>query len=261
MKTHFHPKNRLKGLYKGKITFIIALFVVCVLFFSFLDGGLIRISTPVWIGENMLVRGVSNFFKLVTSKQDLISENENLKSKLASDELTISILSASEGQNNLLLETYGRTPKNNQIGATVLSRPPETLFDTLIVDAGESSGVKVGDIVSIPEGATIGNVFEVFSKSSKVRLFSTSGGRVPALFEREAVPAVLLGRGGGTFEASLPRDTTVIVGDRVLSAGFDGSLVGVVENVEVAPTDSFKKVLVRNMANIFNIHFVSISHE
>lgn len=261
MKIHYHPKNRLKSIYKGKIVFIIFLFIVSVLFFSIFDGGLIRVATPVWIGENALVRNVANFFKLISSKQILIVENENLKNKLASNELALSICSSGQNQNELLAYTFSRDKNTTNISATVVARPPKTLFDTVIIDAGEEALVRVGDNVYIPQGAIIGVVIEVFSKSSRVKLFSTSGEKVDAVLERGVVPTVLTGRGGGAFEASVPRDTAVVVGDRVLSSSIEALFIGVVEDIEMTPTDSFKKVLIRSSANIFSLHFVSIRHE
>ena len=260
MKIHYHPKSRIKSLYKGKLIFIVSLFAVCIIFFSIFDGGLIRIATPAWLGNSSLVRGTSNFFNLVHSKQVLINENTDLKSKLESDELELSVLRSFQNQDNLVLETF-KNQKIPHINATVVARPPQTLFDTVVVDAGENLGVRVDDYVYMPEGALIGTISDVFMNNSKVKLFSTSGEEMSAVLERDEVTVNLIGRGGGAFEANVSRDTLVVVGDRVLSGIINAPLIGVVEDVEMVPTDSFKKVLIRSVANLFNLHFVSIAHE
>ncbi|MFZ2048964.1 MAG: rod shape-determining protein MreC [Minisyncoccia bacterium] len=261
MKTLYHQKNRIRSIYRNKVIFILSLFFVCAVFFSFLDGGVIRTVTPAWLAENFVVQGFSNFFNLVHSKQFLINENNTLRARIASDELALSAYGGLENQNNLLLETYGRGQRNNYIAATVLVRPPKTIFDSIIVDAGSNQNVRVDNLVLVPEGAVIGIVSEVFSNNARVKLFSTSGEETPAILERGNVSIDLRGMGGGTFEASVPRITEVVVGDRILSAHIHGALLGVVEDVEMSPTDSFKRVLIRSVVNIFNIHFVSISNE
>ena len=62
----------------------------------------------------------------------------------------------------------------------------------------------------------------------------------------------------GNFQIEVPRETVVERGDRVLSADIFLHLVAVVEDVSVEPTDSFKEVLARSPANIFNIRYVII---
>ncbi len=261
MKTLYHPKNRLKSIYRGKLIFVVILFVFCVIFFSYFDKSLIRGATPIWVIENSFVQGLTNVFRLVRSKQSLIRENEMLKSKVASSELALSVYGGIESQNNLLLETLGRGQKNDYIKASIIARPPKTFFDSIIVDVGENSNIRIDDKVLAPEGAIIGVVSEVFPKNSKIKLFTTSGEITPAYLERESTPVDLKGLGGGVFEASVPRDTKAVMGDRVLSAHIRGELMGVIEEIEMSPTDSFKKLMIRSAVNIFKMHFVNISHE
>ena len=68
----------------------------------------------------------------------------------------------------------------------------------------------------------------------------------------------MTGQGGGSFVLSLRRDEMVVVGDRVLAPSVEGALLGVVESVESTPTDSFKKVLVKSVVNVYTVRFVVI---
>jgi cell shape-determining protein MreC len=56
----------------------------------------------------------------------------------------------------------------------------------------------------------------------------------------------------------LPREADVVIGDKILSSDINRVLVGVVKDVEMEATDSFKKVLVISAANIYTENFVTV---
>ena len=107
-------------------------------------------------------------------------------------------------------------------------------------------------------GPKIGVITEVFKNNSRVELFSASGKKTNAILERNSLPVVLVGRGGGNFEFTLPREASVAVGDKILSSDINRILMGVVKDVEMSATDSFKKVLVISVANIYIENFVTV---
>ncbi len=149
----------------------------------------------------------------------------------------------------------------NQIGretrmAMVLSRPPQTPYDVVIVDIGNDSSVAVGHQVLLPEGLPVGKVSEILGSQAKVKLFSAVGEETQATLERHNVPVSLRGAGGGNFTINLPRDVAVEKEDRIISS--ESSLLAVVEDITIRPTDSFKEVLAKSPTNIFSLRFVII---
>ncbi|KND48919.1 MAG: hypothetical protein AB200_00630 [Parcubacteria bacterium C7867-005] len=259
MKTHFHQRNRLNKDYFGRTIVVLVLFFACAVVFSFMDGVLVRIASPIWKGENALANsfwGFSNFFK---SKETLIAENQSLKDKIISQELSIESARVTMQREDDLLRSFGRPKNEIFIAASVLVRPPETPYDILLVDAGADEGVNVSDRVTLAEGIPIGSVVEVFKKTSRVKLYSASGEDTQAVLERGPVSILLTGRGGSSFEFTVPRELEVLIGDRVLSSTINSTLLGTVEDIEVAPTDSLKKVLVSSFVNVHNIRFVRIT--
>ena len=143
--------------------------------------------------------------------------------------------------------------------AAVLTRPPQTPYDVILIDVGSNASITSGSEVSLPEGPILGTVSEVFSKKAKVKLFSTSGEETNAILERGSVPVILVGRGGGNFKITLSRDITVEKGDRILSADVFSRLLAVVEDVSVNSTDSFKEILAKSPANLFSLRFVFVT--
>lgn len=254
----YPQKNRYRRSYKKELALVVGILVLGSVFFSYFDAVLMRVIAPVWSLENTVSIKFWSMTQYFKSKQSLIEENESLKKQVESDALVLELNKALRNSRESLLNAYGRTSPGTGVAASVLVHPPVTPYDILVIDAGQNEGIKVGDSVTLPEGGNIGSVIETFDKTSKIRLYSTNGYKIGAVLERGNVPVELLGQGGGSFLFTLPREMPVEIGDRVLSSTVDSPLMGVVENVEMAPTDSFKKVLVRSVAPVFSLRFVLI---
>lgn len=256
---NYLPKNKLRYPYFRRVLILIMIFIFGAVIFSFLDTTIISIISPAWRTENVVIRNLQNWTALFNSQKKLWEENTTLKEKVSSLELTVLSLSRGQTQEGILLELAGRKQESNAIIATVLTHPPQTPYDIIIIDAGSRDSITPGSEVTLPEGPILGTVSEIFSKSAKVKLFSSSGEETNAILERGSVPVTLVGTGGGNFRIDLPHDIAVEKEDRILSAGITSRLVAIVGDVSVKPTDSFKEVLAKSPTNIFNIRFVFVT--
>jgi cell shape-determining protein MreC len=260
MKMNFPLKNshRRDSRKRNKeLIVVVFVFVAGALFFSYFGTYVSNILTPIWHSNSLFSRGLSNLTSSLRSKDALISENDALKKKLASDEELITTLRVSADSRDELLSVYGRNYPTS-IPANVLVHPPETPYDILVVDAGENLGVKIGSILTTPEGSSIGTITEIFSRISRVKLYTTAGERTDAVLERGGIPVTLVGRGGGNLELTVPKDVEVRVGDRILTPALDASLVAIVGMVDTTPTGSFKTILARSPINLGVIWHVLI---
>ncbi|MBX4181280.1 rod shape-determining protein MreC [Candidatus Parcubacteria bacterium] len=249
---NYLPRNKSRNALLKPISLLIGLFILGVVIFSFFDGALIQAVTPVWLSENVASKKFAGFFSYFHSQGALIAENESLKERIASLELS------ERARSGEVINVLGRQAEAEGVAATVLSAPPQSPYDTLVIDAGSSDSVGVGESVYLPEGVLLGQVSQVFGSSAKVSLFTTPDMKTTAVLERHAVPVTLDGAGGGNFRIVVPRETEVEVGDRILSADVFSHYMAVVEEVIMQPTDSFKEVLARSPVNVFSIHQVLI---
>jgi cell shape-determining protein MreC len=167
-------------------------------------------------------------------------------------------LYADRDQKNELLELLGQRELDNLVLASVLVRPPRSPYDVIIIDAGSENGISIGSKVYLEEGPILGTVSEVFSRQARVNLFSSNAEEVSGVMERDGLPVTLIGSGGGNFKVSIPRDASVEKGDRILSAETASSILAVVGDISLNSTDSFKDVLAKSPANIFNLRFVLV---
>lgn len=226
--------------------------------FSLFDGLIIAAVSPLWRGENFAANAVSGFRDFFRSRNSLMEENAALRQRLEALEVERAARFSAPSDAEALSALLGRRTESGGVIASVLVGPPQTPYDTAIIDAGENDGVAAGMRVFMPEGPLVGVVAEVYGSSAKVRLFTSSGEKTHAVLERHGLPITLEGAGGGNFKIVLPREAQVEVGDRLLSADVFSHLLGVVGSVKMEPTDSFKEVLAASPANIFNIHLVLV---
>ena len=255
---NYLPRNKFKPTYSKKVLTLAGVFLAGLLLFSLFDTLIIAALSPIWKAENVVTnifrQGVANW----RSRQTLIDENMLLKEQLTSLELQSTALNLARDREESLLALLGRKADAQGVIAGVLTRPPQSPYDLIVIDAGSDEMISPGSIVTLPEGPLLGVVSELLSSSAKVRLFSTAGEKTEAILERHSVPVILEGNGGGNFRIVLPRDTEVEVGDRIISPNLSYRLLAVVGEVKVEATDSFKEVLARSPANVFTLRWVSV---
>lgn len=259
MRMNFHKSYRRTN--KGRerrIVFILGTFVFLSILVTLFRTPILGLVSPIWKGQNFLARNIRQISLMIKDKDALIEENLLLKDKLVMLESLERSIVVYEDTQLEMLELFGRNGKGDFIAGTVLARPPKTVYDILVLDVGEDEGVRIGARVSDPILGELGTVVEVSQFNSKVSLYSTSGRETSAYLERDSEPVTLIGRGGGTFYFSVPKEVLVMPGDRILIGSIDASLIAVVEEAFIEPTDSFKKVLARGIVNMQKIRFVEI---
>lgn len=197
-------------------------------------------------------------------KSSLLDENEELKLKLKEMEATLLGHNSILEENLQMKDILGRkaepaSQRGNFILSAILAKPNRSPYDTMIIDVGESSGVKVGDKVFALGNIPIGQVALVYPRSSKVILFSTSGVKTEVSINGRNVILEIVGRGGGNFEMILPRDFVLEPGSVVTLPGIFPYVVAKVETAISDPRDSFTKALLVSPVNVQELRFVEIS--
>ena len=243
---------------------LIGLFLLFVIYFrNPIYKGLASIAQTVFhpvifLGDNASKRfsGMKYFFK---SKQSLFDENNDLKNKLNEASAKVSSFETILNENKELKESMGRANIETEfILGVIISKPINSLYDTLLIDAGENDGVQVGKDVFAFGNIPIGKISEVYDKTSKVLLFSSPGEKTEVILPGRNIYETIGGRGGGNFELSLVRDITLSPGEELVLPGINPYVIARVETVISDPRDSFQKVLLVSPVNIQELKFVEI---
>lgn len=265
MKMNYLPNNRNKNKVKKVIYLFILLLFFVIVFFSFkfysesISRSLNVITYPVWKAKSFIVSKIDNNIYFFKSKKDLLNENIILKDKLKNFEVQ-SLIYANVLLENQDLKSYlGRSEQEDNIFAVVLSKPPISPYDSLIIDVGENYNLNKGDFVITLENLIIGKVEEVYSKTSKVSLFSSSGLKFQAENMRNSVPLEVSGRGGGNFISTVPEEADFEVGDVIIVLDLNIFVLGTVLEIENDPTSSFKNLYIKSPVNIFKLRNIIVN--
>lgn len=254
------------------ITLVVFVLIILFYFRSGIFNGLSYVmegvSRPVLIAGNNIgekLRGLGSYF---VSKNSLYLQNQKLQMQVKENDARMSNYDSVVAENAGLKEILGRmNSKASMTLAAILSKPNQSIYDTLIVDAGTEQGIKEGNIVFALGNVPISRVDTVYSNSSKVVLFSSAGETTQATVSLghgltgEAVKNVsleLIGRGGGNFEMIMPKDFTLQKEDQAVMPGLNPLLLAIVETIISDPRDPFTKALLSSPVNIQEIKFVEI---
>lgn len=216
---------------RNKKIFFIIIFLIIILFFGFL-----KISWPQQIVKNVSapIVNVKNFFfspfkNLITTFKDK-KELEN-KVKELEEELNKTKIALISKQS---INTTNIADADFQI----LSRPPYSLFDTLLISKNNSN-LNIGDLVFF-DNVYIGEIFELSENTASVKLKSLSGEKT--VVRVGGIDGEAQGLGGGQFLINIPKDLEVEIGDVVVVPELNNILIGVVGSVEQDSTGTFQNI-------------------
>jgi cell shape-determining protein MreC len=219
------------------------------------------ITRPVLFLGNKIGDKIYNTRELLRSKNDLITENESLKSQILESGADRANYVSVVDENNKMKDILGRKPeKLNLILSGILAKPNQSPYDTLIIDAGSNQGIKTEDRVFAYGAMPIGYVSEVYVNSSKVILFSNPGEKTDVVISGKDVFLQAIGRGGGNFEIILPRDFVLDQNAEVDLPGINKYILGTVATITSDPRDSFQKALVVSPVNIQELGLVEVEN-
>lgn len=265
MKMNYLLKSKPKNEQKGKIiaVFVIFLFLSLFgfLFPIFTRGFFLTVAEPLWSGSSFIVKpfgSIKNYFSL---KGSLAKENSKLEEELKALRLRDVDYELLLKENETLKIRLGRNMGFNRTISRVLSKPPRSPYDTLIIDSGLLHNVNVGDMVFSSENILIGRVNEVTSNKSVVQLFSSGSISQESILLRTGASFTLIGSGGANFKIEVPKDTDVLWGDAFAYPGFSSSVMAIVYYIDTSSQGSFKTVYLRIPGNVFQIQWAYVESQ
>ncbi|MEW6668260.1 MAG: rod shape-determining protein MreC [Thermodesulfobacteriota bacterium] len=204
--------------------------------------GTIRTVERVWV----------KYFDLV----DLGNENLRLRRE-------IDVLKAENDRNRERMASYERLRellefKNTldwpSVAAQVIGRDPTGWFESVIIDKGRNSGLKMSMPV-VNAAGVVGHLVSVSPNYSKVLLIVDQNSAVDCLVQRSREKGIVKGVSPGRCKMDYVLKTgDVAPGDRVVTSGLGGVYpkglpVGEVVDVKDNPGEFFKEIRVKPMVN------------
>jgi cell shape-determining protein MreC len=260
--SYLSEKQKKNKFYK-KILIIFIFLVIVFIFrkpvFFVLSRVINTISYPfVKLGSGVNKK-VENMNYVFYSKKDVFLENEKLKN--SAQELNIKLLNlhSLEKENLELKEILNRKKTNEEfVLGVVLSKPNKSIYDSLVLDIGSKDGIKEGALVFANGDVPIGRIDQIFESSSRVILFSTSGQINNVLLSPNNINVDMVGRGGGNFSVSLPRDLIIDSQAILKLPSVHSYFIGIFEKVISSDRDAFQDVLFTSPVNMQELKFVQV---
>jgi len=227
-----------------------------------LTGPLVFFAEPFWqASDNLGSVAAAQVASLGQNRGSLLAENKNLREE--NDKLKVLLLAKKniEADNAQLRVILGRSQdKTRPIVARVIFLPNFVPYNNLLLDVGKTNGtrsLKVGDLVVANGMVLVGRLAEIRGTYSKARLISAEAD-LPVVIGGKNIPAVAVGSGAGNFMIILPKDTPVLIGDRVTAPLLNDYLIGSVGHIEKLASRPTQTILVRTPINLFQLKWLEI---
>jgi len=227
------------------------------------------VATPVQNVSSKAGGATSNFFRQIFNFHSIAAENEQLKQRVTEMESELHNARLQTAENERLKGLLGLRDQNTYqtMPARVIARDPSIWFNTITIDRGSSSGVKVNMPVVTATGI-VGRVVTVSPWASQVMLVTDekagAGAVVGQLGESGALGSVRgrpdLGLIEMRYVSGLEK---VTVGDYVLTTGQDGIYppglnVGEIVDVKNGTATQPHQILIRPGARLDRLEEVAV---
>ena len=186
---------------------------------------------------------ICNYLK--EKELQLTKENYDLSGQL-------SVLRDEKRENEKLREQLSLAPREkfNLEASLVIGQDPQKLGNWLLIDKGNSSGVKAGMPVIAYEGILIGKIKEVTANSAQVELLSNAPSAVNAVDLETEAKGIIKGEYGlGITMDMISQKDLVNEGDTIITSGLGsdipkGLLIGRVQEIKTSPDKLFQQAAV-----------------
>lgn len=216
---------------------------------------------------------VISFIDSIQNMRNMYEENRRLKARLDGYLSVSQKVADLEAENKELREVLGKTDEKKlsdftPIQATVIARNPDQWNDYVIINRGETDGIKVNMAVMTAQGL-IGRIKSVSQFTSTVQLLSDGSrtNRISAAIQGdERISGLIKGyaeKGNYLLFTSIPSDTEIKKGQIVATSGLSGVfpsnlVIGTVEKVEEADFGLTQTAYVKPAADFYNINHVIV---
>ncbi len=229
------------------------------------ERGVMYVMTPLYRAAALVNGNAADVWNDYVALLDVRRENKQLRE-------SVKILNARVMESHEAVLAHERLKKlldlkNSfqvpSLTGTVIGEDGSPWFKTLVIDRGESDGVREGMPV-VSTAGVVGQVVKVAGNSSRILLLTDHASGIAGLIQRSRARGVVKGKGGGrcTLEFTL-REDDVKVGDAVITSGIGGIFpkglpIGEVTMVKKGEYGIFQTIEVRPAVNISRLEEVLV---
>jgi cell shape-determining protein MreC len=219
-------------------------------FFWYVAAPAFGVADGIAARSHAFLNSFSDTAALAARNEQLVRENAALSNE------NQALIEKAASQSALLGPSGVQKSAVSGVLAGVVARPPESPYDTLVLSAGSTAGVTLGQEAFGEGNVPLGMVTAVTADFSRVTLFSAPGTITHGWVGHANTPLSIFGAGAGAMEASLSRSAGAAVGDTVFVPGPGMLPIGSVTRIDSDPSAPGITLLIAPKINPFSLTWV-----
>jgi cell shape-determining protein MreC len=248
----YRQKNKKTGYRKYVI---IGIFFVALFFFGSFFKNLIQgIASPVLNIHSSIFSSLGNVTTYFKSKNELQKVNSELIEQNQDFKIQLLTLESVQKENESLKNQLNFiSPSIKTVVVKIFTRPPFSPYDTFVINSNDQ--IKKDQKVFYKK-LLIGKVIETYSKTAVIKLYSSSGEKIPVQLSNNEFEAE--GQGNLSFKIKIPKSLIVEKNTPVYSLETN-SILGLVQNIYSDEASAFQDIYFRYPININDLDYVEVS--
>lgn len=228
------------------------------------------IIAPMQGGINKVGKYISDKKDLLTSKEQLLEENKQLKEKIDALSYDNKVLAGENSELDNYRELYQldqKYPDYPKVAATVIGRDGNNWFNLFTIDKGKEDGIQV-DMNVIAGNGLVGIVSEVGNHYAKVRSIIDDKSNVSSMFEATGETCIVKGNMKSIYSGFIDvtmisntaeaKDGDAVVTSRISDKFLPGLLVGYISNIQDEPDGLSKSAQLTPVVSFDNLESVLV---
>lgn len=208
---------------------------------------------------------INNEKQEFTSVDELEQAYRDLKHLYAENVVDKTTLERVQEENVSLKEqlTFVTKERYSHISTEVIGKNIDPLGSTLILAAGSTAGIAVGNPVIIGNGVLIGKIYRVEEDMSVVRLIDDTQSKIAATVfsQSRSIGVVEGGYGLSTRMNFIPQNENINAGDVIITSGLEagvprGLVIGTIQAIQKEPYEPFQSAL---LAPVLDLHYITVA--
>lgn len=240
---NFSSKTKENYLHNSKRLFewkyLVWIFIAILIVYggkSIISGISSFVISPVYLARHYIETSSATIPVFIRSRLELLATIQDLELEIATQNGRDASFAYIAHENEELRRLLNAS-SSPRILAGVISRPPHTPYDTLILDRGADDGIVKDAPVYQGADIAIGYVREVFGGTALVTLFSSPNVESTVYIFGPNIFSTAYGEGGGVIRLSVPQGVMLEKGNVVILPSLDAGTLGVIADIQSIPTE------------------------
>ncbi len=259
--------------FKAKNYFFLGFILAIIIFFhylgwlNFLGNSARTVIVPISATINNWRVSFQGSYDYIFNHQAMVDDYDSCLTKNDNLELDNATLKDLEKENAEIRKQLNFFHRRNftAVAADIVGQSTDNIEKMVIIDAGDAAGIKIGQPVIAGDGILIGTIAKVNKDTAMVRLINDNQSKIAAtVLNRDASLGVVEGGYGLSVRMNfIPRNETILIGDKIITSGLEetiprGLLIGEVAVAENEAYQPFQQAVLTTATDLSKLTVVSV---